>query len=220
MEMPVHHSDWILIILLVSVALVLAARLYNPERFAGFILLPFHVKRKEMELSFNPVVARGLFDVSLSVVSYLVLALAVFVWLHRVDGEGVPDFSNSAIYFRILLILVLFYLFKNLAGLSVGWVFDQTEEIAKSQNAQLSHRAWLALALIPLLSLSVFNLNHYDIWWWLTSVLTLAGLIMSLYFSFLQLWRIGVSSYYKIIYLCALEITPLIFLVGWLKSLD
>lgn len=219
MELPLHHSDWILVILLLCLALLVAARLYNPERFGSFVSLPFHVKRKEMELAFNPVVARGLFDVSLSITSYLVLSMGVYIWLHKTWSEA-PYFTDSPIYYRILLILVLFYLFKNLSGLLVGWVFERTDDIARSQNAQLAHRAWLGVILLPFVILAVFNSSNYMLWYWITLFVMLLGVALSLYFSFLQLWRIGASSYYKIFYLCALEITPLVFLVGWLKSLS
>ncbi len=219
MEMPPHHSDWVLIVLLLCVGLILAARLYNPERFRIFFALPFHVKRTEMELAFNPVVARGLFDVSLSVMSYLVLSTGIYIWLQNGVGAG-PDLSKPALFFRILIILVLFYLIKNLAGLLVGWVFDRTDDIARSQNAQLAHRAWMTIVLLPLVVLSVYNTSYPELWIWLTLSVILLGVALSLYFSFLQLWKIGASSYYKIFYLCTLEIAPLVFLAGWLKSLN
>ena len=219
MELPVHHTDWLLGILLLSVVLALAARLYNPERFRAFAGLPFHVKRPEMESAFNPAAGRGLFDVSLSVLSYLVLSLAVYLWLHR-NGEAPPLLNDAALFYRVLLVLVVFFLLKNLAGLFIGWVFGRTEEIAHSQNTQLAHRSWLALILLPLVILAVFNAGNFIVWHWLLLIFTLAGLSLSLYFSFRQLWQIGTYSYYKILYLCALEITPLLFLAGWLKSLN
>lgn len=218
MEIAPHHTDWLLWILMLGAGLMLAARLYNPVRFAGFVSLPFHVKRREMELSFNPVVARGLFDVSLSVLSYLLLSLGIYVLLHN-QWQDEVGFNDPALYFRILLILVLFYLLKNLMGLVVGWIFGQTEDIARIQNAQLAHRAWLAVILMPVLVLAIFNVGNYVVWYVLVMVLIIAGILSSLYFSFLQVWRVSTPAYYKIFYLCALEITPLLFLVEWLKSL-
>lgn len=219
MELPVHHTDWLLGLLLLGFGLALSARLYNPGRFWAFLALPFHVKRDEMELGFKPLVARGLFDVSLSVLSYLMLALGIYIWLHRA-WDGTPYFNDQALYFRVLFILLVFFLLKNLGGLFVGWVFDCTEDIARIQNSQLAHRAWLSLVIIPPLVLAVFNPANYQIWYVLLLILLVIGLALSLYFSFIQLWRLSAAAYYKIFYLCALEITPLLFLVGWLKSLN
>jgi hypothetical protein len=219
MELPAHHTDWLLGLLLLGVGLALAARLYNPERFKDFISLPFHIKRDEMELGFKPLVARGLFDVSLSVLSYLMLSLGIYIWLHH-GWEGAPLFNDKALYFRILFILVVFFLLKNLGGLFVGWVFDCTEDIARSQNSQLAHRAWLSLAIIPALVLAVFNSDNYRVWYLMVLIILVLGVALSIYFSFVQLWRLMAPMYYKIFYLCALEITPLLFLVGWLKSLN
>lgn len=218
MELPVHHTDWLLALLLLGMGLALAAKLYNPSRFRAFLFLPFHVKRDELELGFNPLVARGLFDVSLSVLSYLILSLGIYIWLHR-PWDGAPNFNDQAIYFRVLFILVFFFLLKNLGGLFVGWVFDCTEDIARSQNSQLAHRAWLSLIIMPVLVMAVFNTELYLFWYLIMRILLILGLAFSFYFSFIQLWRSRALAYYKIFYLCALEITPLLFMVGWLKDL-
>ena len=216
--LPLHHTDWLLWLSLGVFSLLLAARLYNPIRFKAFSILPFHANRSELEASFRPVVGRGLFDVSLGVSSFATLGLALFLILHPNRGE-LPVMGDWRMYLRLTIVLLLFFVFKNFMGLLVGWVFNKTDFIAKAQNVSFAYRAWLGVLLFPVCVAMVYSGEAYQ---WLYYVL-LVGLCVGYYFSVqfftIRIWRIDAFVYYKIFYLCALEITPLIFLVSWLQSL-
>lgn len=213
-----HHTDWILWILLGSVVLVVTARLYNPQRFRNFLLLPFHVKRRELESSFNPSMRRGLFDMSLSLMSYALLALGLFLLLHPYR-QAMPLLTDWQLYLRLLFVLLLFFLSKNMAGLFVGWIFGRSDEIAGAQNVGLAYRTWLAILVLPICALLVFFAPAYQLSYYLLAVVLAVGYYFALQFSLLKIWSMQARPYYKIFYLCALEITPLFFLLGWLKSL-
>ena len=218
MPIAVHHTDWIFWVLLLAIALLLAARLYNPVRFRAFLILPFHIKRQELESSFNPTVGRGLFDVSLSLLSYLMLGLSFFLILHPFEGAP-PVLSDWRNFLRLLFVVLLFFLVKNLVGLFVGWVFQHTDEIARAQNVNLAYRAWIAMMLVPVCALVAFYQPLYQVSYYLLWIGLFVGYYFALQFSFFRLWKMEALPYYKIFYLCTLEITPLLFLVGWLKSL-
>ncbi len=213
-----HHTDWILWLLLLSTVLVISARLYNPQRFRNFLILPFHVKRHELEASFNPSLRRGLFDLSLSLMSYAMIGLGVFLLLHPYLG-AIPLLTDWEMYLRVLFILMLFFVVKNLVGLFVGWVFEQSEEIAGAQNVNLAYRMWTSILILPVCALLIYFTPAYPVVYYLLAVLIGLGFYFAFQFSLLKIWRIQARGYYKIFYLCALEITPLLFLLGWLKSL-
>lgn len=213
-----HHTDWLLLVLLTGVVLALAARLYSPTRFKAFVQLPFHIRRRELEQNFNPAMGRGLFDVSLAFLSYLGLGLALYLLIHP-PGPNFPLLSDWQLYLRLVFVLLLFFMVKNFLGLWVAWIFGRTDQVAHAQNVNLAYRAWLALVVLPFCALAVYwppiyAVAHYLLWF-----LLVTGYLVALRFSFFQIWKMPVRSYYKIFYLCALEITPLLFLVGWLKSL-
>ncbi|MDZ7848201.1 MAG: DUF4271 domain-containing protein [Owenweeksia sp.] len=214
----VHHTDWILWLLLTSAALLLAARLYNPKRFRAYLQLPIHVKRTELQDAFSPAVGRGLFDISLAVLSYLMYSLALYLLIHPHRGSA-PLLSDWVMYLRLLFLLPLFFLVKNFLGLFVGWVFSQSEEIGQAQNVNLAYRAWSAIFILPLCTLIVYFQPLYPVLYYVLSVLLILGYLVALQFSVRKLWGMMAPVYYKIFYLCALEITPLVFLVEWLKTL-
>lgn len=213
-----HHTDWILWIIVGAAAFLLAARLYNPLRFKAFSILPFHAQRAELENSFRLVVGRGLFDISLGLVSFVVLSLTVFLLLHPFEG-AMPFLGEWRLFLRLVIVLLFFYVFKNFMGLLVGWIFNQTEPIARAQNVSFAYRSWLAMILLPLCMALVFLPQAYQVLYYLLFTVLISGYAFSLQFLVIRIWQMNAFSYYKIFYLCALEITPLIFLIAWLVSL-
>ena len=217
--LPLHHTDWLLWLLFGVMGLILSARLYSPLRFKAFTMLPFHANREELEGNFRPVVGRGLFDVSLGMVSFAMIGLALFLLLHPYEGS-LPVLGGWRMYLRLLMVLLIFFVFKNFVSLLVGWVFDKTDEIATAQNVSFAHRAWLGLVLFPFVAIMVFGGLLYPVFYYILFLVLIVGYYFSVQFFVLRIWRMNALPYYKIFYLCALEITPLIFLVFWLRSLN
>ena len=218
LALPIHHTDWLMWLLLGVCALLFAARLYNPRRFKEFSILPFHANRKELQHGFRPVVGRGLFDVSLGLSSFLVLGLAIFLLLHPYHTD-LPKLGDWRMYLRLVVVLLLFFVSKNFLGLLVGWVFDKTETIAKAQNVAFAYRAWLGVLLFPVCVAMIYWVQSYQVMYYFLWIILCGGYYFSIQFFVVGIWRIDAFPYYKIFYLCALEITPLVFLVSWLQSL-
>ncbi len=216
--LPIHHTDWLLWLLLGVFVLLLAAHLYNPMRFKAFAILPFHANRAEIEGGFRPVVGRGLFDISLGVSSFAILGLALFLVLHPYHHVP-PVLAGWRMYLRLIVVLLLFFVFKNFIGLLVGWIFNKTEQIARAQNISFAYRAWLGVLLFPLCLAMIFGGEAYQVLYYALFIVLCGGYYLSFQFYAISIWRMDALSYYKIFYLCALEITPLIFLVSWLQSL-
>mgnify|MGYP003636825822 CR=1 FL=1 len=104
-------------------------------------------------------------------------------------------------------------------GLLVGWVFNKSDEIAADQNINLAYRTWLGILLLPLCIVAVFFHQAYPVMYFMLLTVVGVGYFLAFQFSAIRIWSMGVLPYYKLLYICALEITPLIFLVGWLISL-
>ncbi len=218
MELTAHHTDWLLIVTTLSFVLLIAVRLYNIVRFKQLSFLPFHASRADIEDSFNPVPGKGFVDFSLSIMSPVIIALTCYLLIHPYNG-AVPIFSDWALYLRLLFIVTIFFLLKNFLGMFVGWVFGTAEEIGVSQNVYLAYRSWMAIVLLPFCVLLIFFPSGYAIFYYILLIITVLGLLLALLFTVLRIWNMRIVAYYKIFYICALEITPLIFLIGWLLSL-
>ena len=213
-----HHTDWLLWLLLASFILMLSARLYNRRRFNAFAILPFHANRREMETTFNPVPGRGLFDLGLSLLAPVMLSVSCFLILHPYHGYP-PFLGDWRLFLRLFFVLLIFFIFKNFVGLLVGWVFNKSDEIALSQNVGLAYRTWAAIILMPICVLAVFFAPAFPVLYYVLLFSLCIAYYFGVQFAAIRIWNITAPPYYKIFYLCALEITPLIFLIGWLVSL-
>lgn len=215
---PIHHTDWLLIPIGIMLVLLLMARLYDHRRFRAISFLPFHGDRNQIEENFNPVLGRGLIDISLSFFSYLALGLALFVLVHPWKGEF-PLLRDWQLYLQIVFLLLFFFVIKNLISIFTGWIFSRTEEVHHSQNISLIYRVWISMWIFPVGVAAVFFPASYRIDYYILVALLCAGVYLMLQFTAVKIWQMKSGAYHKIFYLCALEITPLIFLADWLKNL-
>jgi len=212
-----HHTDWLLIVLVAIFLLLTMLRRNNAQRFRDLVQLPFNIRRKEVEDDFTPNWRSGSFEIGFSLFSYLVLGLALFVTVRH--HEGNLAFRDWQMFLRICFVVVMFFLLKNFIGLIVGWIFSCSEQVAKSQNTNLAYRCWMSVYLFPLSAAAIYLPVNAQVTYLLLLVFLVLGYLVGLQFTAVKLWHIPAQPYYKIFYLCALEITPLLFLLGWLKSL-
>ncbi|MGB0175849.1 MAG: DUF4271 domain-containing protein [Owenweeksia sp.] len=210
-EKVAHHTDWILIALLIASFLIVFARLYHPKKFQFFRSLPFNRGVKTFESEFNPNGARDAFDVLLTLNFYLVYTMGCLLVL--------PVQMELYTFARILFIIVLFFLSKNFLALLTGWLFMQQEQLAVVQNTGLAYRSWSAVWLLPLVVIITFTPGLRESGHYLVLFFMLSGYLLALLISTLRLWDLHSGTNYKILYLCALEIIPFSFLIYWLKSL-
>lgn len=207
----IHHTDWLLILFIVNAVLFLIAKLYHPKKFGEFLSLPFNSGLQEFEKEFNPYGGKDIFDITLTFNSFLIYATGLFVIFN-------PDLSLYSDFFRLFFILILFFLLKNFASLFIAWLFDKNIEITTSHNANLAYRTWGSIWLYPVLVAAVFIPNLSESSATLVSIAIAAVYILALIVSIFRVWAMAAKKYYKILYLCALEITPIVFLFYWLKS--
>ncbi len=112
MELPLHHTDWLLGVLLLSFIMIIAAKLYNGRRLKDFAMLPFHSRRRDLEENFNPVPGKGFVDFSLSLNSTLIITVSCFLLLHPYQGKF-PLLQDWTAFLMLFFALMIFFLFKN-----------------------------------------------------------------------------------------------------------
>ena len=173
--------------------------------------LPFNAGLHEFEKEFNPYGGKDLFDIALSINSFLIYSTGLYLIFN-------PDLSLWSDFFRILFILILFFLLKNFIGLFVAWLFDKNEEVSYSHNANLAYRIWSSIWVFPLLLFLVFVPFLKENSSFLAALVLVIAYTLSMTVGVLRLWAMNAYKYYKIFYLCALEIGPLLILIFWLKN--
>jgi MFS family permease len=210
-----HHTDWIFIILLLSALLFIAAKLSAPKRFNVFIGLPIHTKKFEFIEEFKPFQGLKRFETLLSINSYILIALGLFV-LERAQSGNHPHFNGYLGFVRVLFFVSLFFVGKALINALLDWLYEHHGALSHTTTINLSYRIWMSFFLLPLIILVVFIPATSFYVAIVLAVFMLLAYLQSIIQSNLSLWKIAAPSYFKFLYICALEMMPIFFLVKWL----
>ncbi|MGI9546176.1 MAG: DUF4271 domain-containing protein [Flavobacteriaceae bacterium] len=209
-----EQTDWITIVILISILLMVIAKQLFQSRFLNFIILPFNNKyiglynKKDKMLHGFHIMFTGFQLLNTSLYLYLIYDVLF------------GQFTSSGIlmYGLILLILIVFILAKMLLQLANGFVFNNVKTITDFIYKKHTYLNYSALVMLLANIVLTYILNDSKPVVFLSLFLILMinciGLI-----STLKYHQKLISGYffYFILYLCALEIAPLIFIANYLK---
>jgi len=207
--------DWITIIIFSSVLFVVIAKGIFYARFVNFMILPFNNKyiflynKKDKLLNW--------FHVFFTI--FQVINFALFIYLARnilIRPESDP---YALVFFSILGFLLLFMLLKVVLQLGNGFIFNINKAISDfifKKLSYLNYSAMIAfLANVVLIYVikdsktiiygSIFIILLINCIGWVTIIRNHQKFITSNFF-------------YFILYLCALEISPLVLIGSFLKD--
>ncbi len=147
------------------------------------------------------------------------LVLALFIYQGVKYFNLFDDFGyNSLIFFltNLLLFLALFYLVKYVVLYFLAWVFKSYSPTESYFRNILVVNQFTGIVLLPLLIINTYNPSAFILYFAII-LLILINLYKVLRGSFLGHQRLGFSAYYLILYLCAVEIAPLLLMIKILK---
>jgi hypothetical protein len=215
MEIMVSHrnTDWVIIISLLASAFLVLANFVNSLRARKLLSIVISVGGDEIALSYNP--GKRVFSVDLLLLLASVLSMPLAIIASKfilIDSVRPLLLFGWAEYLRMALLTVLLLVFKNLMASIIGWVFSLQEELIQAQSIFLAHFNWISI-LTALMSLLVY----FGPWpltsAWLLAIVLLLGLLIAIFKTSLYTFRIGLPFSYFILYLCALEIIPISYLL-------
>ncbi len=210
-----QQTDWITVILLVSILLVVIAKQLFQGRFLNFIILPFNNKYITL-YSKKDRMLHG-FHILMTGFQFLNTAL-YFYFSYKVLFLSGEDRSDILIYVMILGVLVLFFILKLILQLANGFVFSNTKLIADFIFKKMTYLNYSGLVM--LISNIVLGYIFPG-----SKIVVFSSLFLVFLINVIGLIRILknhqklISGYffYFILYLCALEIAPLIFILNYFK---
>ena len=159
------------------------------------------------------------FQVSMLLQTCLMLALCFFFYAReRVGGTFVVDFYQVlGIFFGVT---VLYFFLKMALYWLVDWVFFDKKKNEQWQKAFLFVSAMMGVVLFPMVMLQIFfELPLQSILFFALLVVILAEML-SLYKVYIIFFKDKAPCLQLILYLCALEIVPLLTLWGVLTSIN
>ncbi|MRI01869.1 DUF4271 domain-containing protein [Kriegella sp. EG-1] len=209
-----YNLDWITILLFFSiVALVIAKALFY-SRFLNFIILPFNNKyifmynKKDKLLNWFHVFFSVFQIVNFSIFAY-------FTW----SILGNQEQLNSPFFYPIILASVfLFLIAKVIVQMGSGFIFGTTKTISELVFKKLSYLNYSGLILLIANVILAYIFQNSRIVVYIT--IGLVFLINAIgWATALQNHQkfLANNFFYFILYLCALEIAPLIIIGSYLK---
>ena len=213
-----HHSvnlyqpDWILALLIVCFILQAWVQFVYRKRFRQLVLAPFSKR------FLNQLVRDGnLFNERLSLALGIIYFISIALMIYEVndlllDGQIPPPLKDFSFYLVILLSLFLYWVIKVTGIRLLGMVFKTENTTGMYLLNVLVINIITGMVLIPLLVLVIYMKSVFFLH------ITLIIIILSLLFLFVRGFLIGLSltkfSYlFLFVYLCTLEILPLIILI-------
>ncbi|MFN2395277.1 MAG: DUF4271 domain-containing protein [Bacteroidales bacterium] len=206
------YKDIFTITFLITLLILGLANFLFPHRFRETLLAAFsgrHFNQLERE--------GGLMDNWVSFFLFLnfIVVFAVFIFL-SIQKWGSPDFiDKSPVLLQIgygAIAIGTFIFIKYIVVSFLAWVF-RTENATRVYFLNiLTINQWIGIALLPVLIMDVFNQSiHFIGFAWIIFILLNAFKIIR--GAYIGHKNLNFSVYYLILYLCAIEIAPLIIVL-------
>lgn len=203
-------SGWNLIILAVVLLLVVINKQIYPRQFRQLLSVPGGVAHTNQLLrEWSPL--RSFIGFSF-IISYIVV-IALFVQkAFVVFSRDVTTYNGFDTFGVITGIVAAWVLLRLLILYFVGWLFKQKEVVTRQITVQLSISTLCFLLLQPVIWLVLYIPNSIFVWIGI-GILFLAALTrMVLQWNETRVFS-KLPSFYIFLYLCTLEIAPLVLLL-------
>lgn len=211
----VHTEDWVTIILLLAFLVLVLGKYFFQTRFINFIVLPFNNKYiflySKKGKRFNG------FIIFMSLFQLLNYALFLFQAQQIIFNENLGN--GPIVFLGILGFLLVFHIIKILLQMSKSYIFNTqklTFNLIFNKLSYFNHSS-IFVFISNILLAYVFSGSKSVIYITLLMVLAinLIGFVNILKNN--QKLILG-HVFYFILYLCALEIAPLVILGSYLKD--
>ncbi len=204
----VLFNDWYTIIIVVSLALIVSAKLLDINRFSDFLKLIGN--SNYLRIYFKGHKFLDPFDILLFL-NFCINAVLIGILTYSIFVDNTE--LNWQLFLRFLLIFIGSVLLKILVELGLGSLFDIKKLFHSYVFQQVSFLNFLGVILVPLNSLLIFGVpNNRTV---LVGILIISGLILFVGFvrsiKFYQKQLIN-NFFYFILYLCTLEFGPYILI--------
>ncbi len=207
-------SDWMFLAIFVALVLLTLGKYLFQIRFVNFMVLPFNDKYVSLQ-SKKGSFLNG-FHIILTVFQLINLALFIYlsqnILLDSVLGDG------SLIFFHILAFLILFQSTKFILQKIKAYVFNTQQLISEMMFSKLTYlnHSSLFICLANILLIFILKDSKTVIYGTILMIVIINGIgIVKLLKNHQKM--IIPNFLYFILYLCALEIAPLIAIGSYLK---
>jgi hypothetical protein len=213
-----HATDWVAIVFLMLFALLAVARYFFADRFQAFLRSPISSSYPTQHLILSQR-GRDAFSTLMELLFYPGMAITLFAGVRLATGGGI-EYGDWLYFLEITIGLALFIVAQNIFINFYALLFD-TGKVFETYNFQkMTLRQWGMLVPMGLVFIAVFfEFNP-------TAISSIALVLLVLFYLWGWFFSLfGLFSNAKkwplqfILYLCALELSPLLIAIKWVVTL-
>jgi len=209
-ERVIYSKDWITLVFLLILALFVAIKYHHGERLSRLFSLLISRNYIVVYSKHSPLLLNS-FHLFFAVIQLFIFSLTIFVGI-KANSSIAKEFEFS-FFISILTGVFMFTVLRYFLGKLLAILFDIEKEHENITYLKMSYLSNFCLLLFPLLLCALYL--FYDSTVVAIIIAFIAVTILLLYYALIiknNQKLILKNLFYFILYLCALEIAPLIFL--------
>ena len=211
----INNIDWITAIIFSSILFMVIAKNIFYNRFLNFIILPFNNKyifmynKKDKLLNW--------FNIFFTIFQLLNFSLFIYLASNILSNS---ESDKYPVFFSIILgFLFLFLIGKILLQMGGGFVFNNNKIISEFIFKKLSYLNYSSIIMLAANIILTYVLKDSKIVVFVSIFLIVVVNVIG-WITIIKNYQKVISSYffYFILYLCALEIAPIVIIANYLKD--
>jgi hypothetical protein len=209
-------QDWVTLLFLALGLVVILLKFIDKERLNMLWKLPFDsyyfVRYENSAKQLYRYFYLALFGISI-----ITFSLFTFFWIQHLKHTQQPfDFF---LFLKIVGFTTSYFILKHLTGKLLAWIFNISHFHHEMIHIKSVYFSSIHLYLLPLLIPLVYRFNEGYIYLIIVSIIYLILLIVRYLFFFFKFKNDMLTHlFYFILYLCTLEIVPLLLISSWLLN--
>ncbi len=212
-ERIIISNDWLTFTFLGIGLMLFVVNYLDQDRLRQLVVLPFNTLYFSMYENTSYTLLKG-FTIFLFIASNLTLSIFLYLLIQNLYPNVLSNTRNPLLI--LMGFIMLYWIFRFLMGLFVAWVFSLQSAQRPIVYIKMSYYFSINIYLLVLV---LFGVYYFD--WqgpYILFVLGIYTILLSIrYFQFVKsLNRFTfVKLFYFILYLCTLEIAPLLLVYKW-----
>lgn len=209
----ITHQDWIILVLILIGLGIVFVRLLNAKRLKSLLSLPYSkVYFSDYEASSGEFFKW--FNLTLSIISLLTLGLFISVLINLFLSPKTP--VNGTTYLKIIGMASMYFIAKITIEYIIAWLMEIQQWYQGFLYKKYTYLNSFHLISLIILLPALFYFKNQTTYFYFAAGFYLILLI----FRYIQIFRLYYTSvfrylFYFILYLCTLEIAPLILIYKW-----
>ena len=204
--------DGFTIIILLNIIIVTIAKTLNNSKFKQFLLI--YLNNSFLKFSSNDNSFLSSFN-SLLNVNYII---SLSVYISILISYNLHGFNNNfeiSIFFTTLIFIIAFIYTKYLIEILIGWAFNIRKFVVSFNLQKNSFNKLIGIIMILLNSFAIYSFPNSVIFTNISIFLVISLYLAGLYKVIRLNDNLILSNmFYFILYLCTLEIVPILFFIN------